>query len=802
MPEPSVLPPNMSHPSNDVSPRDSIPADLTTPSSAVLGDPQAKVDTANCHPPTFKEFDLDGFLLPPDNPDELGRLAHYRVLKRVGEGGMGIVFLAEDPRLQRHVALKVMRPELAQSMTARQRFLREARAMASLRSEHIVSIYEIGQSDELPYIASEFLLGMSLAAWLKEGHRPTSAQLLDFGVQIAQGLEIAHRSGLIHRDIKPANLWVEEPSGRIKLLDFGLARNAREDPQLTATGQIVGTVGYMAPEQAEGKIVDERCDLFSLGCVFYELASGEHPFEGETTVAVLKAVVQQDPVPLEKRKSDLPAGFSPFVMKLLAKDPDDRPATATAVVQSLVAMKNMWQTRGTPSPITPPPNSRLIPEVSKTSENSFNVSDRPLRQDTPPRRSRAVVLGVIGLAATAIFCAWLAFLFFGGSARHVDANDAAQPSVTVPGVSENEIVMGMSAPFSGTARELGREMEIGIRTYFNHVNDSGGITNRMLKLVALDDGYEPERAVANMHELHDRRQVFAILGNVGTPTAERTMPFAISKQMVFFGAFTGAPLLRRDPPDRYVFNMRASYDEETAATVKYLLEIKSIQPAEIAVFAQQDGHGDAGFNGVAKSLRKHGIEPSQILRVGYQRNSVDVRAAVQEIVRQKERIRAVVMAATYRPAAEFIRSVKDAKKDMLFSNVSFVGSNALAEELRQFGPDYATGVIVTQVVPHYHSESTLVRTYRELLEKYYPNEHPNFVSLEGYIDAVVMAEGLRRAGKNLTSETLVDAFESIRDYDIGLGVPLSYGPSEHQASHKVWGTIIDGSGNYRMLELQ
>jgi serine/threonine protein kinase/ABC-type branched-subunit amino acid transport system substrate-binding protein len=787
--KPSALQSNMSQPSSNAQPIDPIPPDLTPPPPTVKADPEAGVDTANHHPSTFQVIDLERFpfLLPPESPDELGWLAHYRVLKLIGEGGMGIVFLAEDPRLQRHVALKVMRPGMAEEGTARQRFLREARATASLHSEHIVTIHEIGQAEDLPYIASEFLLGMPLDAWLKQGHRPTPAQFLDFGLQIATGLEAAHGSGLIHRDIKPANLWVEEPSGRIKILDFGLARNTREEVQLTVLGEILGTVGYMAPEQAEGNLVDERCDLFSLGCVLYELASGERPFVGATTMAVLRAVIQQDPVPLEKLNSDLPPGFSELVMKLLAKKPGERPATATAVIQCLAAMKNSSQTQGTPNSIALPPSS---------------LSDLPSQQKTSSRRPRAVVFGVVGCAALLIFCANLLFSFFGGSARQVDANNVNQRFVTAQGVSDNEILIGMSAPFSGTARELGRELEMGIRTYFNHVNDGGGIANRKLKLVALDDGYEPDRAVANMLELHGRRQVFAILGNIGTPTAERTMPFAVAKQMVYFGAFTGGPILRRDPPDRYVFNYRASYDEETAATVKYLVEIKSIPPAEIAVFAQQDGYGDAGFNGVAKSLRKLGIEPSKILRVGHQRGSVDVLAAVKEIVDHKEKISAIVMVSTYRPAAQFIRKVKDAKKDMIFTNVSFVGSNPLAAELCYLGPEYANGVIVTQVVPHYQSESTLVRTYRKLLEKYYPHEQPGFVSLEGYIDAVLLAEGLRRAGTDLTNETLVDALEAIRDHDIGLGVLLKYGPSEHQASHKVWGTIIDGGGNYRILELQ
>ncbi len=788
--EPSDNPTIAHAPPYDGSPNGFASPDVKAQSPAPGVNAQANAVTANLHPSTFQAIDLDRFpfLLPPESPDELGWLAHYRVLKLIGEGGMGIVFLAVDPRLQRQVALKVMRPEMAQGGTARQRFLREARAMASLRSEHIVTIHEIGQANDLPYIASEFLHGTSLDAWLKEGHRPTPAQVLDFGLQIAQGLEIAHGAGLIHRDIKPANLWIEERSGRIKVLDFGLARNAQEDVTLTVFGEILGTVGYMAPEQAEGNAIDERCDLFSLGCVLYELACGERPFIGATSMAVLKAAAQTDPAPLEKYNADLPAvGFSALVMKLLAKKPDNRPATATEVVQSLAAMKSPLPTQETPNPST---------------SQSICPSGMAARREAPPRRSRAVAFGITGLVALLILGTTASLSYFGGSPWLADANDVTSRSAAVQGVSENEVLIGMTAPFSGTARELGRELESGIRTYFGSVNDNGGIAGRKLKLVALDDGYDPDRALANMKELHDRRQVFAILGNVGTPTAERTMPFANAKQMVFFGAFTGAPLLRRDPPDRYVFNYRASYDEETAATVKYLVEIKSIPPSEIAVFAQQDGYGDAGFGGVVKSLRKYGIEPSNILRVGHQRGSVDVGAAVQEIVRCKDKIRAVVMVTTYRPAARFIRDVKDARRDMIFTNVSFVGSNPLAEELRELGPDYANGVIVTQVVPHYQSESTLVRTYRQALEKYHPNERPGFVSLEGYIDAVVLAEGLRRAGKDLTNETLVEALEAIRDHDIGLGVPIRYGPSEHQASHKVWGSILDGGANYRILELQ
>ncbi|HYV34996.1 MAG TPA: ABC transporter substrate-binding protein, partial [Gemmataceae bacterium] len=347
---------------------------------------------------------------------------------------------------------------------------------------------------------------------------------------------------------------------------------------------------------------------------------------------------------------------------------------------------------------------------------------------------------------------------------------------------------------------------IGVDTYFGHINAEGGIAGRKLKLVPLDDGYEPAKALANMHELHDKHKAFAIIGNVGTPTTEKTLPFALDKQLIFFGAFTGAPLLRKDPPDKYVFNFRASYEEETAAMFSYLVDIKKIKPQQIAVFAQQDGYGDAGFRGVAKTMRKHGGDPDKILRVGHERNKTDVNDAVQKIAASPD-IVAVIMVSTYRPASLFIQKVKDARaakgaaKDLIFANVSFVGSNPLADELSQMGPKYAEGVIVTQVVPHINSQAAAVSKYRDLLAKYHPNAKPNFVSLEGYLDAVVFVEGLKRVNGKLTSDSLVAALESINNLDLGIGAPIHFGPSEHQASHKVWGTILDSAGKYQVLEL-
>jgi branched-chain amino acid transport system substrate-binding protein len=391
----------------------------------------------------------------------------------------------------------------------------------------------------------------------------------------------------------------------------------------------------------------------------------------------------------------------------------------------------------------------------------------------------------------------------------------------VRGVTDTEVLCGMSAAFSGPSRELGNRMKLGVETAFSVVNDASGVGGRKLRLVALDDGYEGPRAGENMKDLLDIRSVFAVIGNVGTPTAQVAMPYAVSHKTIFFGAFTGSKILRQEPPDRYVFNYRASYEEETAKMVHYLVDAKRIAPASIVVFAQHDGYGDAGFDGVAKTLRKYGRGDVDILRANYERNTVDVDAAASDVVRYhtamerlpgrnenelafraKHLVKAVIMVATYKAAARFIQKVRDKGVAPVFLNVSFVGSNALADELKEVGPSYAPGVIVTQVVPHYESGGTGILRYREALSRYHPDQQPDFVSLEGYVVGRLFAEGLRRAGHELDTEKLVDALEAIHDYDMGMGTIINFGMSEHQGSHKVWGTMLDAQGHFQSLDME
>ena len=376
------------------------------------------------------------------------------------------------------------------------------------------------------------------------------------------------------------------------------------------------------------------------------------------------------------------------------------------------------------------------------------------------------------------------------------------PVSPVRGVSDSEIRFGITAAFTGPVRERGRQMKIGIDTAFNRVNETGGIGGRTLKLIAADDGNEPARTLQAVRQLYEKDQIFGIIGSIGTATAAVAVPYALERRMLFFGAYTGGNVVRRDPPDRYVFNYRPSYAEEADAAVRYLVKMRRIPVRQIAVFAQQDDLGDAGFAGVAKAYRALGINDSAILRLNYPRNTIEVDEAVNTLRLQKAPVRAIIMSASYRAAAKFIEKTRNLYPEMIFTSISGVGGSSLAEELKLLGPRYMTGVLVTQVVPAVSGHSSAVLEYKNALAKYFPGEAPDYASLEGFVAASILIDGLKRAGAQLDTEKLVDALEATRNLDLGLGVPLSFARSDHQASHKIWGTALDETGRFQPVDLE
>jgi serine/threonine protein kinase len=288
-------------------------------------------------PRASSEWSAVSLLEPPQQSDEIGRLAGFRVLGILGQGGMGVVFRAEDSQLVRPVALKVLRPELVSDPSAGRRFLREARAMAAIRNEHVVTIYQVGESNHVWFLAMELLEGCTLEQFLERAPDLSLRQVLRIGRETAEGLAAVHAAGMLHRDVKPGNLWLEAPSGRVKVLDFGTARiDDAEEP-----GPGFGTPAYMSPEQILRRPVDARCDVYSLGVVLFRLLTGRLPF-ADSLAQVLLERAAREPAPGVRQLAPLtPEPVAEYVARLLAKSPSDRPATTRDVASRLAELERL-----------------------------------------------------------------------------------------------------------------------------------------------------------------------------------------------------------------------------------------------------------------------------------------------------------------------------------------------------------------------------------------------------------------------------------------------------------------------------
>lgn len=348
------------------------------------------------------------------------------------------------------------------------------------------------------------------------------------------------------------------------------------------------------------------------------------------------------------------------------------------------------------------------------------------------------------------------------------------------------IKLGMSTALSGPSQSLGIGIKQGIESYFARINREGGVYGRPLEFITLDDGYVPEAAIRNMHILIDEENVLAVLGNVGTPTAVVTVPFATERKTLLFAPGTGAELVRQHPPNRYVINYRASYTQETAVMVNGILKA-GILPHEIAIFTQNDSFGDDGYMGIIKSLEAAGYDQGHLLPHGrYERNTTNIEQGLLTILEAPVKPKVIILVGTYAACAKFIRIMKRVLSDTIFMNVSFVASTALKNALGKNGE----GVIITQVVPHFESDLPLTQEYLKDLKSYDPAVVPDFISLEGYIIARIFIEGLKRAGPDIDREKIIDAILSIKNLDIGIGTPISYSDDNYQGSQMVWPTII------------
>ena len=352
-----------------------------------------------------------------------------------------------------------------------------------------------------------------------------------------------------------------------------------------------------------------------------------------------------------------------------------------------------------------------------------------------------------------------------------------------PGVTAKSILLGQSAAFSGPAAQLGIQMNIGTKAYFDYVNAQGGVHGRKIELRTRDDKYEATLCVEATKKFIEEDKVFALVSYVGTPTTGAAVPIITEAKVPLVGPFTGAELLRT-PVNRYIFNVRASYYDETEKIVEQLV---STGNHKIAVFYQDDAYGQAGLKGVDIAMAKRNLKIAALGKV--ERNTIKVENAVESI--QAVQPDGVIMISAYTSIAEFVRKMKQTGSTTQFHNVSFVGSKALADTLK----DEGYGVAISQVVPFPWSPSVqIVKEYEQVLTKAGTTEF-NFSSLEGYIVGKVMVEGLKRAGKDLTREKLIAALESMNNVDLGDFI-VGFSPTNHSGSKFVDLTMIGRGGKF------
>ncbi|NOR12826.1 MAG: protein kinase, partial [Candidatus Aminicenantes bacterium] len=342
---------------------------------------------------------------------KINTISHYKILSKIGEGGMGVVYKAEDTKLKRVVALKFLPPELMRDQEAKERFVQEAQAAAALDHPNICTIYEINESEGNTYISMAHIKGQSLKEKIASG--PVKIEeALDIAIHTAEGLKEAHEKGIVHRDIKPANIMLTE-KGQVKIMDFGLAKLSW-GVDLTKTATIMGTVAYMSPEQASGEKIDHRTDIWSLGCVLYEMLAGQRPFKSTHDQAAIYSILNEEPEPIASLQKDLPIGFEMILHSCLQKDPRNRYRDMEALLSDLrsIDLEDKTQILTAVQAIDEPPSIAVLPFV--------NMSADPENEYFSDGLSEAIINSLTKIKGFKVVARTSAFSFKG---KDVDIRD-------------------------------------------------------------------------------------------------------------------------------------------------------------------------------------------------------------------------------------------------------------------------------------------------------------------------------------------------------------------------------------------
>lgn len=441
--------------------------------------PQLNQDTVNdASDPELR------FLDAPDDPAYIGKLQHFQISRVIGRGGMGIVLEAFDTHLQRHVAIKILNPKFQENDIARQRFCREGRAAAAINHEHVVAMHHVAKANEgeIAYLVMQYIEGITLEELLANRRPLPPDEVARISMQTAAGLSAAHARDMVHRDIKPANILIEKETNRVKLTDFGLAR-ATDDIKLTKTGMVTGTPLYMSPEQAMGGTADERSDLFSLGALMYEMATGKSPFEAPTTVGVMKRIMDEMPEPAHTVNEQIPKPLSGIISKLLAKDPDDRPASASSVATALAGIVSDY------GPISP----LQVPAVTAQAAKRLSGDHRVVDRRWVIGAWAAGIVGVVSLAAAVLI--WI---------NGTGGGESSPESLHIPSIvlADNPGTV-WSVDFSPNGKEVAAAIEDGTVRLWNIENQE------------VVKSFNAHRGIVWMVQFHPTRPIVMTCGDDG-----------------------------------------------------------------------------------------------------------------------------------------------------------------------------------------------------------------------------------------------------------------------------------------------
>ncbi len=668
----------------------------------------------------------------------------FEVQSVLGRGGMGVVYKGIQRPIGRPVAIKILPKNLSHDPTLVTRFLREAKMLAELSHPNVISLFDFGRTDDGSFfLVTEFLDGQPLNEAIPAATGLSVQQTLHILRQIVAGLSAAHAKRILHRDLKPANIFLlHDEQQTVKLLDFGIAKSMDDATnQLTKVGSLLGTPGFMAPEQISGGEVSPRTDVYGLAALTTMMLTGRPPYIGPTATAVLAHQLRRPPDIIDWETLGKPATLDPVLRKALSIDAAIRYDNVEAFLSEIE-------------------KACLAPKVQ------------------PRKSSKRIRI----LAAS---CLVLAL----GIGTLMGIGVLPAPTVLsgtqIRGVDRKTILLGTSLPLTGSQERLGRGIRAGIQAAMQGANDRGGIHRRQLRLIALDDQSSPHRALRNMHELVEQRGVFAILGGASVEAAKAIGPISHDADLPVFGFMNGSSILRGSD-NSLVLNFGADFATQAQALIAHLQTKENISLEQMAIVAETSEMGDAVVEGWQAA---HASQPGDAIVI---RSEVGKSASldiIKNIIEKK--ITAVVLVANVNETEEFSHQLAMLSPKTILATLASADFELVFEALKKSNERRHVAIRNISISPPPTSSLPLVINYRKDLQQYFPEESPSYPSLYGYIAASITFQMMRHMPRSFKPEQVRAYIKHPSVDDIGLIPAIRFDPDRRALIAKSWLATIN-----------